>query len=346
MKRRVEIKNSERLKEYLHESDRSPDCKALVLLLIQQTSVQQVAELTGIPISTLYFWIHQWNQTGSLSNRRGQGGGPKPRLSPEDQKRLKERLEQEAFWTLQEVRDLLEREFGVTYSETHLRRLLRKLGMKCVKPYPMDYRRPERAEEIVQQSLQTALKALAETGVKSEEIAIGFLDETSPQNTANTVRVWSFDRPRIQKNSSRFRVNAAGFYALKGNDVLGFMERSRSEDICEVLREIRKANAKARVIVVFLDNFPSHRSRAVRAEAEQLGIRLVYFPPYSPDLNPIEQIWRMIRRELSSLLVKNVDELRQVIRSQFERLVQQLSFCRAWITRFFNPCWNALFSNS
>ena len=36
-------------------------------------------------------------------------------------------------------------------------------------------------------------------GYKSEEIAIGFIDESSPQNTANTVRVWSFDKPHIKK---------------------------------------------------------------------------------------------------------------------------------------------------
>lgn len=345
MKKRVEIKDPEQLETYLRGHDRSPDCKALALKLVEKMDVRKVAELTGVPISTLYQWIHEWNEAHDLANRRGQGGGRKPRLSPEDQQRLKKHLEEEEFWTLQEVRELIKREFGVTYSEDHIRRLLRRLGLKCVKPYPMDYRRPERAERELQESLHAVLKALAEEGVKPDEIAIGFMDEASPQNTANTVRVWSFKRPRIRKNSDRFRVNAAGFYALKGQDVLCFMEGSKSQDICKVLGEIRKANAefKFKVIIVLVDNFASHRSKAVRAEAERLGIRLVYLPPYSPDLNPIEQIWRVIRRELSTILVKNTDEMQQVIRAQFEHLVQRLTFCRAWITYFFNPSWNAVF---
>lgn len=346
MKKRIEIKEPEQLKAYLQGPDRSPDCKALALRLAEKMDIQQVAELTGIPISTLYHWIHEWNETRDLTNRRGQGGGRKPRLSPEDQQRLKERLKEEEFWTLPEVCALLEREFGVTYTEDHVRRLLRKMGLKCVKPYPMDYRRPEKAEKRLAESLQATLKALAEEGVKPDEIAIGFLDEASPQNTANTVRVWSFGRPRIRKNSDRFRVNAAGFYALKGDDVLCFMERSRSQDICEVLGEIREANAEFKVIIALVDNFASHRSKAVQAEAKRLGICLVYLPPYSPDLNPIEQIWRVIRRELSTILVKSADEMQEIIRLQFEDLVQHLSFCRAWITHFFNLAWNAVFPNS
>lgn len=345
MKKRIEIKNPERLEEYLHGSDRSTDCKALVLRLVQKMDVQQVVELTGIPTSTIYHWIEEWNRTCDLTNRRGQGGGPKPRLSSEDQIRLKEKLCEQEFWTHQQIHKLLEQDFGVTYSPSHLRRLLKKLGMKCIKPYPLDYRRPEKAEEMVRKDVQITLQALAEQGIQPAQIAIGFIDETSPQNTANTVRVWSFGRPRIQKNSDRFKVNAAGFYALKGRDVLHFLESSRSQDICNLLREIRKANAEYQVVVVFLDNFSSHRSRQVKAEAEKLGIRLVYLPPYSPDLNPIEQIWRMIRRELSPILIKSIDELRTIIRSQYEHLVQQLSFCRSWITRFFNPSWNSVFPN-
>lgn len=345
MKKRVKIKDPERLEAYLSGPDRSPDCKAIVLRLVEKMDVRQVAELTGIPLSTLYQWIHEWNETSDLTNRRGQGGGRKPRLPPEEQKRLKERLAEKEFWTLREVRDLLEREFGVTYTKGHIRRLLRRMGLKCVKPYPVDYRRPEEAEEALQQGLQAVLEVLAGQGVKPDEIAVGFMDEAAPQNTANTVRVWSLGRPRIQKSSDRFRVNTAGFYALKGKDVLHFMERSQSQNISEFLGKIREANAGSRVMIVVLDNFASHRSRAVRAEAERLRIRLVYLPPYSPDLNPIEQIWRVIRRGLSTILVKSEDAIREVIRLQFEHLVRRLSFCRAWIIRFFNPSWNAVFLN-
>jgi len=60
-------------------------------------------------------------------------------------------------------------------------------------------------------------------GYKREEIAIGFIDESSPQNTANTVRVWSSDdaKPHI-KNTTRMKANAMGFLSNCGRGIYKF----------------------------------------------------------------------------------------------------------------------------
>lgn len=63
---------------------------------------------------------------------------------------------------------------------------------------------------------------------------------------------------------------------------------------------------------------------------------LVYLPPYSPDLNPIEQIWRVIKRVLSPLFVKTLDELKGVISNSFYDLTQRMSFAEKWIKKFLN----------
>ncbi len=345
MRRRVRIQNPGRLKAYMKGADHNEDFKALVLQLVEQTGdVGEVARLTGVPRSTIYQWIQVWNRREDLSNRRGQGGGRKPKLSAEDWEKVKERLRSREGWTLKEVQKLLEEEFGVRYHEDHLRRLLRRLGMKYAKPYVMDYRRPQDAEAVLAERVRQVFEELGAEGIRAEEIAIGFVDETSPQNRANSQRMWSFGPFRLRKNTARMRVNAASFYALKGNDVLDFLERSKGEDVAAFLRRVREANRDYRVVVILWDNFASHRSHLVRAEAERLGIRLVYLPPYSPDLNPIEQVWRAIKRELSVLLVRSLERMKELIRKHFQTLVHRLSFCRAWITRFFNPAWNAVFT--
>jgi len=69
-----------------------------------------------------------------------------------------------------------------------------KLKMYFSKPYPMDYRRSEDAEILLENQLQLTFSLLKEKGLKIEDIAIGFVDETSPQNTANTVRAWTLRR--------------------------------------------------------------------------------------------------------------------------------------------------------
>ena len=48
--------------------------------------------------------------------------------------------------------------------------------------------------------------------------------------------------------------------------------------------------------VVVLDNLSSHKSRLAQARIESTGARLAFLPPYSPDLNPIERVWKLTRR--------------------------------------------------
>jgi len=83
--------------------------------------------------------------------------------------------------------------------------------MHFSKPYPVNYRKPKDAEMILENQLQLTFSLLKEKGFKEEEITIGFIDETSPQNAANRVRVWSFEKTRIIKNTTKFKTNTIGF---------------------------------------------------------------------------------------------------------------------------------------
>ena len=71
--------------------------------------------------------------------------------------------------------------------------------MNYAKPFVRDYRRPKDAEDIFAERIEGALNNLRDKGYKDEDIVIGFLDEASPQNQANTVRVLSFGKPKIFK---------------------------------------------------------------------------------------------------------------------------------------------------
>jgi len=166
-----------------------------------------------------------------------------------------------------------------------------------------------------------------------ERTIIGFLDETSPQTTANTQRLWSFNKPEVYKNTTKMRANAFGFYALNGRSVMDFKEHSKKEDICEFLRTIREGNPGRRIVVV-LDNFSSHRAKDTIICAEECGIELVFLPPYSPDLNPIEFIWKSIKRVVSRTFIVDLDHLKSLIEEHFMRYSSKLSFAAGWIEKF------------
>jgi transposase len=107
------------------------------------------------------------------------------------------------------------------------------------------------------------------------------------------------------------RVNAVG--ALAPYDPAGprfvFETRRKADgryDAAAHLAFVRRAAAlpaggpRARPCVFVLDNYSVHHAAAVKAaipELEAAGVRFCYLPPYSPELNPIESVWRHAKHE-------------------------------------------------
>ena len=115
-------------------------------------------------------------------------------------------MKKKEFWTTKAVKAVVKDKFGIDYSEDQIVRILRKkLQMHFAKPFPRDYRRPDDAEVLLENQLELTFSLIKAKGIKEEEIAIGFIDETRPQNTPNTVRVWSFKKVRSIKNTTKFK---------------------------------------------------------------------------------------------------------------------------------------------
>jgi transposase len=237
-------------------------------------------------------------------------------------------------WTTGEVGSLIRERFGVEYSTRSVYRILRSLGMRYGKPYPRDYRRPEDAEERLKRRVEEASK-------EGGRFMVGFLDECRPQTGSNTRRVWSFGDPEIRKDTTKYKANTFGFYAPWGGSVVCFKENSRKESVCEFLEEIREENLDGRILLI-LDNFASHRAEKTREKAGELDIRLVYLPPYSPDLNPIEQIWRGLKRRISTALFRTREGFMKLIEETYNQLSKKISYAEGWIYKFLPEQFNQL----
>ena len=72
--------------------------------------------------------------------------------------------------------------------------------------------------------------------------------------------------------------------------------------------------------VVVLDNLSSHKSTHARRLIEQCGARLVFLPPYSPDLNPIEMVFSKIKQLLRSLASRTREALWDAMQSVIDRI--------------------------
>ncbi|MEM3191657.1 MAG: transposase [Candidatus Parvarchaeota archaeon] len=83
----------------------------------------------------------------------------------------------------------------------------------------------------------------------------------------------------------KYRPKTFGFYEVKGDNVVDFPAHSRNEGVISFLKKIKLNNQVGRILIV-LDNFKLHHAKSVIVSALLLGIHIVFYPPYFPDLDP------------------------------------------------------------
>lgn len=162
---------------------------------------------------------------------------------------------------------------------------------------------------------------------------MGFVDESSQNINSNTQRIWSFEELKISKKTAHLRANCIGCFMLNGNDSIAFPNHTKSEEFSQFLVDVRECNPLNRICLV-LDNFATHKSKKVKEKASELNIELIYLPPYSPDLNPIEYLWKNIKRIISISSIESKNELLKIVRESFFDMTASLSSARMWIPRF------------
>jgi transposase len=72
--------------------------------------------------------------------------------------------------------------------------------------------------------------------------------------------------------------------------------------------------------LVIMDNLATHKVVGVKEAIEQAGAELLYLPPYSPDFNPIENMWSKVKQKLRSLAPRTLRQLLPAAKAAFEAI--------------------------
>ena len=113
-----------------------------------------------------------------------------------------------------------------------------------------------------------------------------------------------------------------------------FPERGNSESFCEFIKMVRKANDDGRTIMMILDNCRIHKTAEVFECAEANDVRLCFLPPYSPQFNPIEYIWKTVKHELSKYGILSRHQVESVVNEVFMQKAESPTYSRYWIDIF------------
>jgi len=157
---------------------------------------------------------------------------------------------------------------------------------------------PAKADPEVQASYlsQTLAPRLAEA--KAGKRAVFFVDAAHFVLAPFLGFIWSLTRLFIQAPSGRQRLNVLGALNAITHQLITLSSDSyiNAQSLCMLLHKLAALNL-ALPVTLFLDNARYQKCALVQRLAERLNIELSYLPPYSPNLNLIERLWRFVKKQ-------------------------------------------------
>lgn len=140
---------------------------------------------------------------------------------------------------------------------------------------------------------------------------------------------WKYSQGSGRRNQPLF-----GFMSLNGNDCVQPVKQAKAGDLKGFMQLIRSLNNDGRPIGIVLDNAAIHRAKALAGLCWQLDIHLIRLPPYSPELNPIEYLWKDGKKELSK--IRDFDAAKAAAPSVFKEFMtrRKHSYAKAWVRKF------------
>lgn len=75
--------------------------------------------------------------------------------------------------------------------------------------------------------------------------------------------------------------------------------------------------------IVIMDNLGSHKAQAIKTAIRSVGARLLFLPPYSPDLNPIEQVFSKVKHTLRKAMGRSVEAIEEAIAKVLPQITKQ-----------------------
>ncbi|MBU0490351.1 MAG: IS630 family transposase [Chloroflexi bacterium] len=103
----------------------------------------------------------------------------------------------------------------------------------------------------------------------------------------------------VQSASGRKRFNVLGALHAVTHELVTITNHTyiNSQSVCELLAKLHEQFSDLPIVLI-LDNASYQRCHLVRDQAHSLGMRLVFLPPYSPNLNLIERLWKFVKKQV------------------------------------------------
>ena len=275
-----------------------------LVLLIAGLSVPEVRRLTEAPASSLRTLARCLESLADgseaeslLIDGRSRSGRRNP-LDGDVGEMLLEELSRENYFDLSQIRRWLEERLRVRACEQTVSAFLRAHGIRKLKAGSIPAKaNPEEQASFWREVIRPLMEAAAEEGSKT---ALLFVDASHFVISCDFLgSIWCSSRRFIKTFSGRQRHNVLGALDWATKKIVAVTNDTyvNAETFLELLEKVAREYEGMKVHMV-LDNVRYQRCKMVQDKADELGIKLEFLPTYSPNLNPIERVWRMVKSDL------------------------------------------------
>jgi transposase len=281
----------------------------------------EIADLLGVSTRQVGQWLRIFRNKGLDELGTLHYQGDPGRLGPAQVERLKQEIATGAFHTAEQVRTWVEVTFGVAYSASGIKDLLRRIGASYHKVSGFFWKADiEEQKKFVRKHRRHKREAGPETRRY-------FVDACHP--------VWGVDllyscwlltglRFYVGVGNGRKRLNILGAYCPDDHDYVDLRltkENITGEQFVKLLEALRAKHPDTERFLLYLDNARYYNKPCVKEWlAAHREFRLVPLPAYSPNLNLIERLWKFLRKKALNRWHVSFEAMQEAVAKVLDRL--------------------------
>ncbi len=305
-----------------------------IILLGTGWSQVQVSEALLLDERTIRRYVQAYRDGGIDRLLEVRYQGSQCLLNPEQIFQLDVHLQTNLYTHARDIRQFIETTFGVVYSISGVTELLSRIGFVYKKPKHV----PSKADIQRQKDFITEYQELKET--KAPEDPIYFMDAVHPQHNSVPAYGWikKGQEAELKANCGRQRLNINGVIDVASfNTVVRFDDTINADSTINLFKQIERKHRKANAIYIIADNARYYHSLAVREYLEGSRIRIIFLPPYSPNLNLIERLWKYFRKiVMNNQYYPTLHEFSEAAKLFFDNIKGHRTALRSLLTENFH----------
>ena len=276
----------------IERSRRYADRIRVILLLDDSETYKNICKFLFLDEGTIANYKKRYREGGLEGLIIDDYKAKRTKLNEFEELELADYIEAKTFLSTKEIVTFIKKKYKVEYSISGCTNLLHRLGFSYKKSKGV----PGKAKKDLQEEFIEMYNAL------DPDAKVYFGDATHPLHNTVLASCWikTGKEKEVFTNSGRGRVNIFGAVCVYNQEII-----TRSYDtinqvsVCDFLKALRAKNPDLKERIYFiLDNGPSNKALSVRELAKKLNIEIIFLPVYSPNLNPIERLWKFFKKKV------------------------------------------------